>query len=103
MRGKITCHKRRPKLSCKAFEASLAQLVEQRFRKAWVAGSNPATGSIPESLHNNVLAVIFRTFSVVLSPSSFAKFELDTVLDTRLVPNRMPLRCLTLIFKIGRK
>ena len=26
--------------------ASLAQLVEQRFRKAWVAGSNPATGSI---------------------------------------------------------
>ena len=25
--------------------ASLAQLVEQCFRKAWVAGSNPATGS----------------------------------------------------------
>jgi hypothetical protein len=27
------------------WDASLAQLVEQRFRKAWVAGSNPATGS----------------------------------------------------------
>ena len=30
--------------------ASLAQLVEQRFRKAWVAGSNPATGSNLRSL-----------------------------------------------------
>lgn len=26
-------------------KASLAQLVEQRFRKAWVAGSNPVGGS----------------------------------------------------------
>ena len=25
--------------------ADVAQLVEQRFRKAWVAGSNPAIGS----------------------------------------------------------
>jgi hypothetical protein len=25
--------------------ANIAQLVEQRFRKAWVAGSNPAVGS----------------------------------------------------------
>jgi hypothetical protein len=45
-RGKLTCHKQRVKLSCKALAASLAQLVEQRFRKAWVAGSSPATGSI---------------------------------------------------------
>jgi hypothetical protein len=30
--------------------ASLAQLVEQRFRKAWVAGSNPATGSSFQSV-----------------------------------------------------
>ena len=37
------------------FEASLAQLVEQCFRKAWVAGSNPATGSIPKVLEHNGL------------------------------------------------
>jgi hypothetical protein len=28
------------------FKAELAQLVEQRFRKAWVVGSNPMLGSI---------------------------------------------------------
>jgi len=26
--------------------ANIAQLVEQRFRKAWVVGSNPSVGSI---------------------------------------------------------
>ena len=29
----------------KRIKASLAQLVEQRFRKAWVAGSSPVGGS----------------------------------------------------------
>jgi hypothetical protein len=39
---------RRCRVNLPAFwDASLAQLVEQCFRKAWVAGSNPATGSIP--------------------------------------------------------
>jgi hypothetical protein len=41
---KLTCHKKGLKLVYEAFEASLAQLVEQYFRKVWVAGSNPATG-----------------------------------------------------------
>jgi hypothetical protein len=53
----MTCHNRRVKLICHALEASLAQLVEQYFRKVWVAGSNPATGSIL----NRVCAMVWES------------------------------------------
>jgi hypothetical protein len=51
----LTCHQPRIKLGYEVIEASLAQLVEQRFRKAWVAGSSPATGSISNRMYGNGL------------------------------------------------
>ena len=51
--------------------ASLAQLAEQRFRKAWVAGSNPATGSSFNTLKHSGLKGRF--------PAFFRYFCLDIV------------------------
>ena len=41
------------------YQATLAQLVEQRIRNAWVAGSSPAGGS-------NVIGLIPQTVSALL-------------------------------------
>jgi hypothetical protein len=44
------------------WDASLAQLVEQCFRKAWVAGSNPATGSTCNSVVYTGFGEVFFVF-----------------------------------------
>ncbi len=40
--------------------AELAQLVEQRFRKAWVVGSSPMLGSILSRGKETALSAAFR-------------------------------------------
>ena len=38
--------------------ADMAQLVEQRIRNAWVAGSSPAIGSFHTGVRTNVLTPV---------------------------------------------
>ena len=45
--------------------ATLAQLVEQRFRKAWVVGSTPIGGSIKSRKKESIILKVNQTFSVV--------------------------------------
>jgi hypothetical protein len=40
-----------------ASRADVAQLVEQRFRKPQVTGSNPVVGSVNYQLHNRIISV----------------------------------------------
>ncbi len=43
--------------------ADVAQLVEQRFRKPQVTGSNPVVGSSPESFRNWMLSVGYSVYN----------------------------------------
>lgn len=43
--------------------AEIAQLVEQRFRKAWVVGSSPTFGSVFDTLQDAACGVIFFGFA----------------------------------------
>ena len=49
------------------FEANIAQLVEQRFRKAWVVGSIPTVGSTtPSELLQNTVRNFVCCFLLAL-------------------------------------
>ena len=51
--------------------ANIAQLVEQRFRKAWVPGSNPGVGSSAHRRSREILCLRFPPiFSITFCPST---------------------------------
>ena len=53
--------------------ANVAQLVEQRIRNAWVAGSSPAVGSIEQSQVRNLFLTCFFIAEYPCKPSKCRK------------------------------
>ena len=54
--------------------ANVAQLVEQRIRNAWVAGSSPAVGSI-EFAGQSLMRLAFFLFSIRITSSEKWKYR----------------------------
>ena len=71
----------------------MAQLVEQRIRNAWVAGSSPAIGS--HTLfrsQNHILALFFSTMSEVTGGISSVGRALASQAEGRGFESRIPLK-----------